>query len=125
MHEMHRKKHHNLMFEEFYEPKDKKPSTVAEADYMHKKLMENYNNLRYRDKMEPGYLEYENVIYQNYYNYMLSYIKSHSGHDYPKDGKTLIRHTEAINRCFFSNTLEEITENLKRENTPFSQMVLD
>jgi chaperone required for assembly of F1-ATPase len=27
---------------------------------------------------------------------------------------------QAINRCFYSSTIEEIMENLKKENTPFA-----
>ena len=45
IHEMARKKHKNLVFEEFYEPKDRVPSTTAESDYKHKKLLERYNKL--------------------------------------------------------------------------------
>lgn len=65
-------------------------------------------------------------MYQNYYNYIMAYVKSHSGHEYPHDPKTLLlKNATAINRCFYSTTLEEIVENLKREESPFAQMCLD
>ena len=34
---------HNIIHEEFMEPKDKVPSMTADADFHYKKMMENYN----------------------------------------------------------------------------------
>lgn len=54
----------------------------------------------------------------------MDYIKSHSGHDYPRDPNTFLKHTDLINRCFYANSVEEIMHNLQMENTPFAQMCL-
>lgn len=46
----------------------------------------------------------------------MGYVKSHSGHEYPRDPKTiLLKNATEINRCFYPSKLEEIIENLKRE----------
>ena len=37
----------------------------------------------------------------------------------------LSKNIEMINRCFNSNNLEEIVENLKKEETNFSRLCLD
>lgn len=56
------------------------------------------------------------MAYQNYYDYVMGYIKSHSGHEYMRDPRTvLVKNATAINRCFSGSTLEEITESLRRE----------
>jgi hypothetical protein len=120
-----RKKHENLIAEEFYEPKDKVPSMSANADYQYKKMLETYNK---RFENEEGYLEGSgkiDALYQNYFRYVLGYVKGHAGHEYPQDPKTLLlKNAQAINRCFFPSTLEEIRENLKAEDSPFSKLCL-
>ena len=58
MGERGRKKHENLIHEEFYEPRDKIPSVTANSDYKYKKMFEQYNKLHNDDNnFEPGYLE--------------------------------------------------------------------
>ena len=103
-----RKKHENILYEEFYEPKDNKPSLTANADRKYKQMLEQYNQ-RFSENQEPGYLDHTEGMYQNYFNHVLGYVKSHSGHEYPKDPRTiLLKNATAINRCFLSSTLEEI-----------------
>jgi Enoyl-CoA hydratase/isomerase len=56
----------------------------------------------------------------------MSYVKSHSGHEFPKDPRTLLlKNAQAINRIFYPSTLEEIVENLRREDTPFARQCLE
>ena len=64
------------------------------------------------------------MVYQNYYNYIMGYVKGHSDHEYPRDPKTLIKQVDTINRCFYPNTVEEIIDNLKREESPFAKLCL-
>ena len=55
----------------------------------------------------------------------MGYVKSHSGDDYPKDPRTiLLKNADAINRCFYASSLEEIKECLKRENSQFGAACL-
>ena len=111
------------------EPKDKVPSLSADSDYKYKKLLHQYNDTNFG--ANPAYLgtEHDQHIYQNYFDYVMSYVKSHSGHPYPKDPRTLLLKNQAtINRCFFPSSLEEIQENLKSEasqGSTFAQMCLD
>lgn len=110
-----RKKHDNIIHEEFFEPKDNIPSLTADSDYKYKEMMKAFNK-RYTEGQEPGYLDGSDAMYMNYYNYVLGYVKSHSGHPYSKNPHTLLlKNVDAINRCFIPNTLEEITDNLRRE----------
>jgi hypothetical protein len=81
----------NLIYEDFVEPKDKKPSLTADADYKYKQLLERYNDLHH-PKLEPGYFDFPNLVYQNHFHYILGYVKSHLGQPYPKNSSTFIKH---------------------------------
>jgi hypothetical protein len=119
-----RKKKENIIHEEFEEPKDRKPSLTANADHKYKQLLDRYNKENFAS--EPGYFDHSSGVYQNYYNYIMGYVKSHSGHEYPHDPRTLLlKNATAINRCFYPSTLEEIFDNLKREETPFAKLCLE
>lgn len=124
-HEALRKKLKSV-HEEFQEPKDKLPSLTAETDYKYKQLLKQYNE-RFAKHATPGYLDGEGeFVYQNYYRYVMEYLRGHSGHQFAVDAKGLLQKNQAaINRCFYPSTLEEITENLKKEGTPFAQLCLD
>lgn len=119
-HEALRKKLRSV-HEEYQEPKDKLPSLTAETDYKYKQLLKKYNE-KYAQEAIPGYLDGKgDFVYQNYYNYIMGYLKGHSGHQYPVDARALlIKNKAAINRCFYSSSLEEITENLKKEGSVFA-----
>jgi len=51
---------------------------------------------------------------------VLSYVKSHSGHEYPRNSY-LMKNAVAINRLFRFSSLEEITDALKREEADGSK----
>ncbi len=57
----------------------------------------------------------------------MGYVKSHIGHEYPRDPRTLLtKNAQAINRLFYSSSLEEILDNLRRESdTPFARLCLE
>jgi len=55
----------------------------------------------------------------------MDYVKDYTGDEYNKDTNKYVRHTEAMNRCFYPSTVEEIMENLKKENTPFANQCLE
>lgn len=124
---MARKKQDQIIHEEFVEPKDKVPSLTAEADLFYKRQMEKYNQ-RFTGGQEFGYLENrDEALYLNYYNFVLGYVKSHIGHEFPRDPRTILtKNAQSINRLFYSSSLEEILDNLRREgDTPFAKMCLD
>lgn len=116
-----------MIHEEFMEPKDKVPSLTAEADLFYKRQLEQYNQ-RFTGEQEFGYLENrDEALYLNYYNFLMGYVKSHIGHEYPRDPRTLLtKNAQAINRLFYSSSLEEILDNLRRESdTPFARLCLE
>lgn len=124
---MARKKQDQMIHEEFMEPKDKLPSLTAEADLFYKRQLEQYNQ-RFTGEQEFGYLENrDEALYLNYYNFLMGYVKSHIGHEYPRDPRTLLtKNAQAINRLFYSSSLEEILDNLRRESdTPFARLCLE
>jgi enoyl-CoA hydratase/carnithine racemase len=83
-----RQKQDNIIHEEFMEPKDKVPSMTAETDFQYKKMIEGYNQ-RYKEAQEEGYLEGHEGMFVNYYDYLLGYVKSHSGHEYPRTSQVM------------------------------------
>ena len=88
--EMARKKHDQIIHEEFIEPRDKIPSLTAEADLFYKRQIEKYNR-RFTGEQEFGYLENRDEgLYQNYYNFVMGYMKSHIGHEFPRDPRTML-----------------------------------
>jgi len=108
-----RKKKQNIIFEEFEEPRDRKVDTTAATDSKYKKLLYQIDK---EASVLPGYFDHEPISYQNYYQYVMGYIKSHTGHEYLRNPRSiLLKNTTAINRCFSGSSLEEITESLKRE----------
>ena len=50
---------------------------------------------------------------------MMDHIMTYIGHKYSHSGN-VSKHFQAIDRCFYANTMEEIIENLKKENTMFA-----
>lgn len=75
--------------------------------------------------MEPGYLEYGKGMFANYFQFLTDYAKFHSDLTYNHDKANIYRNMQTINRCFYPNTIEEIMENLRLENTPFSLQCLE
>jgi len=120
-----KRNHENVHAEEFYEPKDKYPSTIGDSNFLYKQQLKMFDKLHYRDQMEGGYLEYQEVVYQNYYKYILDYLKTYTDQEFSHNEQTVHKHIQEINRCFFSNSIEEIMDNLRRENTAFAQACLD
>ena len=117
--ERSRQKQDNIIHEEFMEPKDKVPSMTADTDFKYKKLLERYNQ-RFKESQEPGYFEGYDGIFMNYYDYLLGYVKSHSGHDYPRTSY-LVRHRASIDRLFRFSSLDEILDALRREQSEGSK----
>jgi|LauGreDrversion4_2_1035121.scaffolds.fasta_scaffold65358_2 hypothetical protein len=88
---------------------------TASTDYKYKKLLYQANKEQMKDTI-PGYFDHEPQSYQNYYNYIMGYVKSRTGHEYMRDPRTiLLKNSVIINRCFQGSSLEEITESLRRE----------
>lgn len=55
----------------------------------------------------------------------MTYLRIHTGDIYSDNTvKTLLQYREMIDRCFWSNSVEEIIEALKRENSPFAKEIL-
>jgi hypothetical protein len=42
-----RKRHEYLITEEFFEPKDKRPSTIGDADFKYKAMLKEYNDAHF------------------------------------------------------------------------------
>ena len=61
-----------------------------------------------------------NFLYRNYYADQMNYIKSHIETPYPHDSGFAANHQQLIDRCFFGNSVEEIMDNLRKENHPFA-----
>jgi hypothetical protein len=88
--------------------------------------MERYNKSQMEGTSKgTGYMDMPQKYFQNYFRYVTDYVKEYTDFDFPEGGETLKRNIQAINRCFYSNTVEEIIDNLKRENSPFAKKCLE
>ena len=101
------------------------PETVGVADFKYQSVMELYNKGQMLDKERSGYMDGQESFYQNYFRYIAGYVREYSWFDAPEGGETLKRNIQAIDRCFYSGSVEEIMENLRRENSVFSRRCLE
>lgn len=62
-------------------------------------------------------------MFRNYYSPIIEYIKTLNGHKY-SHADNISNYFQDIDRCFYASTVEEIIENLKRENTLFAKQCL-
>ena len=79
-----RNTHEYLAGEEFYEPRDKMPGTVGNSEYQYKNMIERYDEVNFGGKKNTrlSYLEFDQLQYQNYFGFVLDYVKGFMGDDY-------------------------------------------
>ena len=116
--------------DEYYRLEERVPSSVAEAEFNYMKLLR--RDAKGHEGKELGYLDFaecmansgDHFVYKNYFKDMLAYIKEHINQPYPSNNGVYISHSQLIDRCFYSNSVEEIMENLKKETDPFAAQCL-
>jgi len=54
----------------------------------------------------------------------MDHMNMHIGQNHPGNTGTVVKHRQLIDRCFYSNSLEEIMDNLRRESDPFAKKCL-
>lgn len=102
------------------------PETVGGADTTYQRMMNNFNQAQtHKRKIVSGYMDGQQTTFQNYFSYIADKVHEYTWFETPEGGDTLKRNIEAINRCFYPLSVEEIIENLKRENSPFSRRCLE
>ena len=112
--------HHD---EPFVDPRDRKPDVVAEADLEYEAILRRYDQSR-NGPAGLGYFDHSATTF-NSFDYTHKWLRLHAGHGYSEDAvKTLLQHKEMIDRCFWSNSVEEIMDNLRREAHPFAKEIL-
>jgi hypothetical protein len=52
-------------------------------------------------------------------------VKSHIGHPFNRNTRAFFKEQDTINRCFYPNTIEEIMENLRKEDSAFAKLCLE
>jgi hypothetical protein len=62
--------------------------------------------------------------YTNPYKGMMDHMQMHIGQNHPNNTGTVVKHRQLIDRCFYSNSLEEIMDNLRKETDPFAKKCL-
>ena len=109
--------------EPFMEPGDRRPDLVAEADLGYEALLRRHDQSRSKPE-GPGYFDHAARTH-NFFDYTHRWLSAHAGHSYAEDAvKSLLQHSEMIDRCFWPDSVEEIMENLKRETHPFAKEIL-
>ena len=105
------------------DPRHRKPDLVAEADLGYEAMLKQYD-LAKNGEQGAGYFDHP-AITHNFFDYTHKWLSIHAGHGYDFDAvKSLLQHQEMIDRCFYPNSVEEIMENLRREEHPFAKEVL-
>jgi len=119
-----RRRTRNYAHEEpFVDPRERKPDVVAQADFEYKQILRSFNRSRHKSG-GPGYFDHPADQF-NFFDYVHKYLALHAGHVYAEDVvKSLLQHQQLIDRCFWPDSVEEIMENLKREDHPFAQEIL-
>lgn len=92
---------------------------VAEADIQYEKILRGHSEathglggVGFFDHHAPSF-----NIFQDVYEHCNRDARNEFDFDAVK---TLMQHRQMIDRCFWPNSVEEIMENLKRENSPFA-----
>ena len=121
-----------LEFEdELRELKERIPQSTAEADYNYmryikddaKRVKEEEDNYLSMAKDDPN--RTRAFLYRNYYADVMNYVTPRIGNQFSEFNGFACNHQELIDRCFYSNSVEEIMENLRKENSPFALECLD
>jgi len=88
--------------------------------------LRNYDNARNNDGINgPGYFDHPTGHNHDYYQYVNDWLKLHAGHEYSEDAvRTLTKHAQMIDRCFWPNSVEEIMDNLRKESHPYAKTIL-
>lgn len=118
--------HNYIAGGEFAEPNTIKPRTNRVAEFNYMQELDKFNDARFNKNAEPELLSgHHNQEYFNFLQHQLDYVTQYTPENYDANKSKFKKHLQAINRCFYSNSIEEIMENLKRENTPFSKLCLE
>ncbi len=91
------------------------------------------NEAKANEPEELGYLEFGEhatdrssaFIYSNYFNNIMSFVGPRIGDAYSTCNSVAVLNKQLIDRCFYSNSVEEIMENLKKETQPFALKMLN
>ena len=62
--------------------------------------------------------------YYDGYRVQHGYISTFLDHWHQKDVNEAIKHKKLIDRCFYSRNVEEIMDNLRKEEHPFAKEIL-
>ena len=110
--------------EDFKDPATRKPDVVAQADIEYKRLLRTFNNARIDPAKDTNYFDAE-ALTLNSYEYVYNYAKLHSGHIYNADThRSIVQHSQLVDRCFWPDTVEEIMDLLRKETHPFAKDIL-
>jgi hypothetical protein len=101
------------------EPKDNVQSLTAKSDYAMKDMMSKFN--KSNSEEAAPYLESGLEVFSNYFAQIIDPLKRHIKHPYSTNGDKLFRHKDIIIRCFYPNSVEEIMELLRKEDSPFAK----
>jgi len=113
------------------EPADRVQLSTAEANFKYMKYIK--NDAAKHENEGQGYLEFDEgapnragqFVYKNYFKECMDYISGRIGNGGPQHHGVAVNHQMMLDRCFFSSSVEEIMENLKRETHPFAKECLE
>ena len=113
--------------DELRELSERIPSSVADAEYKYMKYIKMDAD---RNKpSEPSILDaWKNektrsvyFEYKNYYANIMNHLQDKINEEFNHFRGNAFQHKELIDRCFYHNTVEEIMEALKKENSAFAR----
>lgn len=120
VHLKNRKKKVDIYSEDFVEPKDSIPSLTAESDFKYKSHLKKLSDDKY--KLRPGYFDTGVGDHIDYFSNLMEHVKHHYMNFAAVDHRAdVAKNLDVINRCFYPNTVEEIMELLKLEDSDFAK----
>jgi hypothetical protein len=119
--------------ENLMELRDRIPSGVAKADmnYMRHLRMDATRHEQEHEtifdfaKSESPAGRTQYFFYKNYFKQVVDYVEPRIAQEFNLFTGHAYHHRQLIDRCFYSNNVEEIMENLRKENHPFARECLD
>lgn len=105
----------------YVDPADRAPDPLAQADLHYKRMIRDHSQGNYGSAEQVGYFEHGAQTF-NQFATVQDYLKVHTGHEYRENlVKSLLKHKQLIDRCFWPNSVEEIMDNLRRETDPIAK----
>lgn len=109
--------------EPFIDPRYRKPDITADADISYEQRLREHSMAKF-GLGGQGFYDYESTtinLFDHYHKFML---KSNGEVFNANIDRSMLKHAQLIDRCFWHNSVEDIMEALRKEADPFAATIL-